>query len=151
MWTLQHDWPVYRSPLPSRKNRRDFFIEFFFLRGGGRLYTAPKQRQAVDVKRGKICRRPLTSNNIGSCWPTMSVSSVCTGLESFLWVDTRLTIAFAHWNLLLLLSLTTKTFIEQMRRRDAYAANKFTSSDVNKKRNKWKQMQISVFNLITKL
>ena len=32
-----------------------------------------------------------------------------------------------------------------------YAANKFTSSDVNTKRNKWKQMQISVFNLITRI
>ena len=51
---------------------------------------------------------------------------------------TRLTIAFAHWNLLLLLRLKTKNFIEQMRRRDAYAAIKFTSSDVNKKRNKMK-------------
>ena len=29
MWTLQHDWPVYRSPLPSKKNWRDFFIVLF--------------------------------------------------------------------------------------------------------------------------
>ena len=48
MWTLQHDWPVYRSPLPSKKIG-EIFLLYFFLRGEGRLYTAPKQRQMTNT------------------------------------------------------------------------------------------------------
>ena len=122
-----------------------------FLRGEGR-----KESYELNVQLTLSGKNMSTTLNIQQYWELLANNVGYARLHGA-WEFSLSGYAFNHRICLLessihsVLSLKAKTFLEQMRRRDAHSANKFTSSDVHKKINKWKQMQISVFNLITRI